>query len=60
MQYHYDVVIIAENEEESQALDLLGKLVDPDGLIASGTYEVRLSDDVSGHYVLLKGPTREA
>ena len=40
-----------------RVLDLLGKEVPPDldGLIVTGTFELRLSDGYGQHYVLLKG-----
>lgn len=52
-----DVVLASEGGAESEVLDALGDTPDDDGLIATGVYEVRLSDDVGTHYVLLKDPT---
>lgn len=58
--FHHDVLLIAETEADSLALDLIGKTVDGDGLIATGVYEIRLSDGVGTHYVLLKGRDEHA
>lgn len=53
--FTYDLVLTAD-ELESDLIDLLGdKVIDDDGLIVRGTFEVRLSDGYAQHYVLLKG-----
>lgn len=53
--YHHDVVLLAETDEESALLDYaLGKHVDPDGLIAKFTGELRLSDGLGEHYLLVQ------
>lgn len=49
-------VIVAETQEESRVLDLLGSRVSQDGLIVTGKYEVRLSDGYGQHYVYLEAP----
>lgn len=49
---HLDVVLIAESEKESLALDALGDSAIADVPVVG---EVRLSDDVATHYVLLRG-----
>jgi hypothetical protein len=54
--FTYDLCLITEEEDESLALDLLGDtVVDDDGLLVRGTFELRLSDGYGDHYVLLKG-----
>lgn len=52
VEFHHDVVLIAENEEESEILDELGDC----GVSAPVRVqaEVRLSDDLDTHYVLLQ------
>ena len=51
--YHYDLVLEAESEEESQLLDLFGEMPDPDGVLSFGRFEIRVSDDCQSHYVRL-------
>ena len=55
--FTYDLCLLSDGEDESGLLDLLGKEVPPDldGLIVTGTFELRLSDGYGQHYVLLKG-----
>lgn len=49
--YHYDLVLIAENETESAMLNKLGSTPDDNGLISQGWFEIRVSHE---HYVLLQ------
>lgn len=50
------LVLICENEEESQMLDaVFGDMVQPDGLIAVVDHaEVRLSDGYREHYICVE------
>lgn len=52
---HWGLLVIAESKQDSEILDkMFGVEVGNDGLIATTTAEVRLSDDLSTHYVLAK------
>ncbi len=53
--HHNDVLLTCEHETESEILDTLGNKPDEDGLIATGTYEIRLADGYAEHYIMLKG-----
>jgi len=49
------LVLEVESEAESKLIDeCCGATVDADGLIASGQFEVRLSDGYVTHYVYLQ------
>lgn len=51
------LVLVCENEDESKMVDAVcGSTVDDDGLIATTTAEVRLSDGYGPHYILIKKP----
>lgn len=52
--FTYDLALFPD-KDESKLVDLLGEVVGEDGLITTGTFEVRLSDGYGPHYVLLKG-----
>ena len=45
---HFDLVLVAENEDESQKIDCVGQ---PG---TTGTFEIRLADGYGEHYVLLQ------
>jgi hypothetical protein len=45
---HYDLLFIAENEEESKALDMLGQ----PGSFVQG--EIRLADGYGEHYLMVQ------
>jgi hypothetical protein len=48
------VLLVSESKQESELLDkLLGSKVDDDGKITDVTGELRLSTDLSGHYLIL-------
>jgi len=54
------IVVVLQDDIESEILDQLGSTVGEDGLIAKGEYEVRLSDGYAEHYVHLKTPKEDA